>query len=56
MGSPVWPIRFPVGLWRDARQSMARMPRPPGVVSVVVVVVVRVANGFGIGLDIATMR
>jgi hypothetical protein len=29
------------------------MPRPPGVVSVVVVVVVRVANGFGMGRDIA---
>jgi hypothetical protein len=28
------------------------MPRPPGVVSVVVVVV-RVANGFGMSLDIA---
>jgi len=53
MGSPVWPIRSPVGLWRDARQSMARMPRPPGVVSVVVVVV-SVSNGFGMGVDIAT--
>jgi hypothetical protein len=29
------------------------MPRPPGVVSVVVVVVVRLANGFSIERDIA---
>ncbi len=31
-----------------SRQSVTRMPRPPGVVRVVVVVVI-VANGFGMG-------
>ena len=37
-----------VGPQARARQSMARVPKPPGVVSVVVVVV-RVANGFSMG-------